>query len=78
MRGRFRYRETGLLDRTQVRFFTLETIRELMSQAGLVVVDTKRVVVPLFQSELSVKRGTSATRRSMNSMQIPKLNPIST
>jgi O-antigen biosynthesis protein len=57
MRGRFRYREMGLLDRTHVRFFTLETIRELMSQAGLVVVDTKRVVVPLFQSELGVKRG---------------------
>ena len=39
-----------------MRFFTLETIRELMSQAGLVVVDTKRVVMPLFHSELGVKR----------------------
>ncbi len=56
LQGRFRYAETGLLDRTHMRFFTLETIRELMSQAGLVVVDTKRVVMPLFQSELGVKR----------------------
>lgn len=56
LRGRFRYAETGLLDRTHMRFFTLETIRELMSQAGLVVVETKRVVMPLFHSELGVKR----------------------
>ncbi len=56
MQGRFRYSETGLLDRTHVRFFTLETIRELLSQAGLVVTDTKRVVMPLFHSELGVKR----------------------
>ncbi|HEY6474637.1 MAG TPA: hypothetical protein VIY26_17210, partial [Acidimicrobiales bacterium] len=40
-----------------MRFFTLESIRTLLHEAGLVVVDTKRVVVPLFQSELGVKRG---------------------
>jgi 2-polyprenyl-3-methyl-5-hydroxy-6-metoxy-1,4-benzoquinol methylase len=56
LQGRFRYAETGLLDRTHMRFFTLETIRELLSQAGLVVVDTKRVVMPLFHSEIGVKR----------------------
>lgn len=56
LQGRFRYADTGLLDRTHMRFFTLETMRELLSQAGLVVVDTKRVVMPLFQSELGVKR----------------------
>lgn len=54
LRGSFQYRETGLLDRTHVRFFTLQTIRELLGSAGLVVVDTKRVVVPLFQTELEV------------------------
>jgi 2-polyprenyl-3-methyl-5-hydroxy-6-metoxy-1,4-benzoquinol methylase len=56
MKGRFRYAEMGLLDRTHLHFFTLETIRQMMSEAGLVVVDTKRVVVPLFQSELNVTR----------------------
>ena len=34
-RGDSGTRETGLLDRTHMRFFTLETIRELLSQAGL-------------------------------------------
>jgi 2-polyprenyl-3-methyl-5-hydroxy-6-metoxy-1,4-benzoquinol methylase len=54
--GSFRYREVGLLDRTHLRFFTLETIRELLRGAGLLVVDTKRVVVPLFGTELEVNR----------------------
>jgi 2-polyprenyl-3-methyl-5-hydroxy-6-metoxy-1,4-benzoquinol methylase len=56
LRGTFRYRDRGLLDRTHIRFFTLDTIRELLRDAGLLVVDTKRVIVPLFGSELDVKR----------------------
>lgn len=54
--GRFQYREVGLLDRTHIHFFTLESMRDLMKQAGLVVTDTKRVVVPLFHSEIGVRR----------------------
>jgi 2-polyprenyl-3-methyl-5-hydroxy-6-metoxy-1,4-benzoquinol methylase len=60
LRGSFRYRDLGLLDRTHIRFFTLETVRELLRDAGLLVVDTKRVVVPLFGSELEIKRETVA------------------
>ncbi|MDA8148217.1 MAG: class I SAM-dependent methyltransferase [Actinomycetota bacterium] len=56
LRGAFPYRETGLLDRTHLRFFTRETMRELCAEAGLVIVDTKRVVMPLFQTELGVIR----------------------
>lgn len=56
LRGSFQYSETGLLDRTHVRFFTLESIRELLREAGLVVVDTQRVRIPLFATELGVKR----------------------
>jgi 2-polyprenyl-3-methyl-5-hydroxy-6-metoxy-1,4-benzoquinol methylase len=56
MQGRFRYADTGLLDRTHTKFFTLESARELLTQAGLLVVDTKRVVVPLFTSEIGVNR----------------------
>src|SRR5882724_5897083 len=36
--GRFRYDETGVLDRTHLRFFTRRTARELIEQAGLEVV----------------------------------------
>jgi O-antigen biosynthesis protein len=56
MQGQFRYRTTGLLDRTHLRFFTLESIRDLLTQAGLVVVDTRRAIVPLFQTEVGVQR----------------------
>jgi methionine biosynthesis protein MetW len=37
LRGRFRYEETGLLDRTHLRFFTRETLRELIESVGLAV-----------------------------------------
>ncbi len=56
MQGRFRYADVGLLDRTHIKFFTLETARELITEAGLFVADTKRVIVPLFMSELGLAR----------------------
>jgi len=56
LHGAFQYTDLGLLDRTHIRFFTLQTIRELLRDAGLVVVETERVIMPLFCSELGVKR----------------------
>jgi O-antigen biosynthesis protein len=35
LRGRWDYRERGILDLGHLRFFTLETIRDLFAQAGL-------------------------------------------
>jgi SAM-dependent methyltransferase len=35
IRGRWRYQDEGLLDRTHLRFFTFEGIQELFEQAGL-------------------------------------------
>ena len=34
LRGRWEYTESGLLDRTHLRFYTLDTARSLLSQAG--------------------------------------------
>jgi SAM-dependent methyltransferase len=56
LHGSFEYRDIGLLDRTHLRFFTVDSVRELLRGAGLAVVDTKRVVVPLFGTEFDVKR----------------------
>ncbi len=56
LHGTFRYQEIGLLDRTHIRFFTLQTTRELLREAGLVVVDTRHVFMPLFQTELGLSR----------------------
>jgi 2-polyprenyl-3-methyl-5-hydroxy-6-metoxy-1,4-benzoquinol methylase len=36
--GRFRYEETGVLDRTHLRFFTRRSAREMIEEAGLKVV----------------------------------------
>lgn len=57
LHGSFRYSETGLLDRSHLRFFTLESVRALLREAGLVIVDTERVILPLFATELGVARG---------------------
>jgi 2-polyprenyl-3-methyl-5-hydroxy-6-metoxy-1,4-benzoquinol methylase len=37
VRGRWDYRERGILDRGHLRFFTLSTVRDLFAQAGLSV-----------------------------------------
>jgi SAM-dependent methyltransferase len=39
LRGRWRYQDEGLLDRTHLRFFTLQEILDLMAGAGLEVHD---------------------------------------
>jgi 2-polyprenyl-3-methyl-5-hydroxy-6-metoxy-1,4-benzoquinol methylase len=43
LRGRFEYTDTGLLDRTHLRFFTLQTATAMFIQAGFRV---EKVVVP--------------------------------
>jgi 2-polyprenyl-3-methyl-5-hydroxy-6-metoxy-1,4-benzoquinol methylase len=56
LRGSFRYRDLGLLDRTHLRFYTVDSVRELLGEAGLAVVDTQRVMVPLFAAEFGLRR----------------------
>ena len=45
--GTFSYEETGILDRTHLRFFTLESISALFESAGLEVVHVGRTEVPI-------------------------------
>ena len=54
--GRFPYRDTGLLDRTHLHFFTLESIEEMIRDAGLLLTDLKRVTLPVFTTEQAVGR----------------------
>jgi hypothetical protein len=58
LQGRFEYSDIGLLDRTHLHFYTLETVRELLTKAGLAIVETRRVIMPLFHTELGVQRET--------------------
>jgi O-antigen biosynthesis protein len=43
LQGKFEYRDIGILDRTHLRFFTLESILRLFCDAGFAVVDVQRV-----------------------------------
>jgi 2-polyprenyl-3-methyl-5-hydroxy-6-metoxy-1,4-benzoquinol methylase len=45
--GRFDYAERGILDRTHLRFFTRRTLRALLREAGLTVVELTTTPVPL-------------------------------
>lgn len=44
--GIWRYEDMGIFDRTHVRFFTIQTGRELLAQSGLSIID-QRFVGPL-------------------------------
>jgi hypothetical protein len=44
--GKFEYRESGLLDRTHVRFYTFHSAGELVRRAGYRIVDQDFTVGP--------------------------------
>jgi GT2 family glycosyltransferase/2-polyprenyl-3-methyl-5-hydroxy-6-metoxy-1,4-benzoquinol methylase len=41
--GKFEYKDIGILDRTHLRFFTLDSILRLFADAGFAIVDVQRV-----------------------------------
>jgi O-antigen biosynthesis protein len=53
--GRFRYTNVGLLDNTHLRFFTRDTLAELLSDAGFVALEVRTTRAPLFGTELRVR-----------------------
>lgn len=55
LRGNFRYRDEGLLDRTHLRFFTFDSLRELLEQAGWHVWAAEQVPLSLTDSEFRVR-----------------------
>lgn len=51
--GDFQYRNSGLLDRTHIRFFGLANIEDLFKHAGLKIVDVRYVRKPPEETELA-------------------------
>ncbi|EKO3471150.1 class I SAM-dependent methyltransferase, partial [Vibrio fluvialis] len=51
--GDFPYSETGILDRTHLRFFTRKTLKELITQSGLYPNEIKNVTLPVVDSEFN-------------------------
>jgi len=54
LRGRFSYTEAGLLDRTHLRFFDAAGVAQLFADAGMDVVESLRVTVPVDATEIDV------------------------
>ena len=71
--GRWEYEETGVLDRTHLRFFTRKSARWLLGECGLAPVRTTynpgivRPLVPLAKKFLSKPGGDSAPDALLNS-----------
>jgi len=55
LKGRWEYRQLGLLDTTHLRFFTLNSVREMLREAGLAAVEVRRTIADIFETELAIK-----------------------
>lgn len=49
--GEFKYRETGILDKTHLRFFTRKSLKELIKSCDLFTNEIKSVILPSEHSE---------------------------
>jgi 2-polyprenyl-3-methyl-5-hydroxy-6-metoxy-1,4-benzoquinol methylase len=58
LQGRFEYRDLGLIDRTHLRFFTHETIKQLFDDAELAIVQIHRQEAPIAIEDAPVDLGT--------------------
>jgi 2-polyprenyl-3-methyl-5-hydroxy-6-metoxy-1,4-benzoquinol methylase len=54
LEGRWRYTELGLLDRTHLRFFTLESLVQLLSEVGLVIREAWSTTADVLATEVEV------------------------
>jgi SAM-dependent methyltransferase len=61
MLGTWKYRPWGLMDESRLRFFTYQTVQDMIRNAGLVITQMRRVRVPVFESELAVERSAIPT-----------------
>src|SRR4051794_7522872 len=54
--GRFTYTKLGILDETHTRFFTRDSLVSFLADAGLVLIDLRRTLAPLFSTEQQLVR----------------------
>jgi len=55
LHGKFEYGERGLLDRTHLRFFTLDSIRQMFTEAGYNIVSVQRLTSDPFTEPFTGK-----------------------
>lgn len=61
LKGAFTYVKEGLLDATHLRFFTLDSIRELFNRNGFEIQDLFRTRVGLFDTEIPLRPSQIST-----------------
>ncbi|MCP4303631.1 MAG: methyltransferase domain-containing protein [bacterium] len=61
VKGRFTYQDTGLLDSTHLRFFTLDTLRGLLEGSGFFITQVERTRRTAEQTSLSAHDATLPT-----------------
>lgn len=54
LQGSWAYRDTGLLDRTHIKFFTFDGVERLLDEAGLVATEIRAVVLDPLAVEVEV------------------------
>lgn len=69
LQGRWEYTDTGLLDRTHLRFFTRSSVIALLQSAGLVVEDVRSTVFDPLAADVQVD-AAELPRRSSNGFAI--------
>jgi 2-polyprenyl-3-methyl-5-hydroxy-6-metoxy-1,4-benzoquinol methylase len=70
--GRFEYQPTGLLDETHVRFYTYESLLELLAASGLIVAEIERSTVAAFESEIEVDRDLVTDEVLAEALRVPE------
>ena len=73
LEGRWTYQDTGLLDRTHLRFFTRESLREFLAANGLTATRVERVVINPFTSGLPVAPRRARRRRARLGRRRPRV-----
>jgi 2-polyprenyl-3-methyl-5-hydroxy-6-metoxy-1,4-benzoquinol methylase len=56
MQGEFRYRPQGLLDNSHLKFFTRESVEQLFEDAGLLITESRRTTLGVFDTEIEIDR----------------------
>lgn len=54
LQGRWKYNDTGLLDRTHIRFFSLRSLFELLDEAGFAATEVRATVVDPLNTEIEI------------------------
>jgi 2-polyprenyl-3-methyl-5-hydroxy-6-metoxy-1,4-benzoquinol methylase len=72
LEGRFTYVKEGLLDVTHLRFFTLDSIREVFNRNGFEIQDLHRTRVRLFETEIPLKPSQIAGSTIRRLLQDPE------